>query len=211
MQDTHNTWHPSEAEAVVNGDSKSSLPQQQDDSAEHAGGAMGLPSPQGYTAGGDLLPEQTQQAALTLQGKVSAGPQSIHLNTSMPRTSQNTSMPRTSQTQLPGISSVMPASKPVPLVAATAGQLSGFAAASPGRQAQEAGESRPAPSEASPGAAEHEQQEPDDAAGMSEDDSDSEDDIQVRPLDKRALLLRNLVGSGAAEDAIESLVASLNY
>ena len=69
----------------------------------------------------------------------------------------------------------------------------------------------PAQSEVSPGAAEHEQQEPDDAAGMSEDDSDSEDNIQVRPLDKRALLLRNLVGSGAAEDAIESLVASLNY
>ena len=205
MQDTHNTWHPSEGEAVVNSDSRSTPPQQQHDCAEHAGGAMGLPSPQGYTAsgaGGDLLPEQTQQTALYLQGKFPAGLQSIHLNTSMPRTSQM---------QLSGFSSVMAASKPAPLVAATAGQPSGNAAPSPGRQAQEAGESMPAPSEASPGAAEQEQQEPDDAAGMSEDDSDSEDDIQVRPLDKRALLLRNLVGSGAAEDAIESLVASLNY
>lgn len=202
MQDTHNTWHPSEAEAVVNSDSRSLPPQQQHDSAEHAGGAMGSPSSQGCTAGGDLLPEQTQQPALKLQGEVSAGLQSIHLNTSMPRTSQM---------QLPGISSVMATSKPAPLLAATAGQPSGTAAASPGRQAQEAGESMPAPLEASPGAAEHEQQEPDAAAGTSEDDPDSEDDIQVRPLDKRALLLRKLVGSGAAEDAIESLVASLNY
>jgi hypothetical protein len=202
MQETHNTWHPSKAEAVVNSDSRSSPPQQRHDSAEHAGGAMGSPLLHGYTAGGDLLPGQTQQPALNLQGKVPAGLQSIHLNTSMPRTSQM---------QLPDFLSVMAASKFAPLVAATAGQPSGTAAASPGRQAQEAGESMPAPSEANPGAAEHEQQEPDDAAGMSEDDSDSEDDIQVRPLDKRALLLRNLVGSGAAEDAIESLVASLNY
>ena len=186
----------------MNSDSRSSPPQQQHDSAEHGGGAIGSPAPQGYTAGGGLIPEQTQQPAVNLQGRVPAGLQSTQLNTSMLHTSQM---------QLPGSSSVMAASEPAPLVAATTGQPSGTAAAAPGRPAPEAGQSMPAPSEASPGAGEHEEQELDDATGVSEDDSDSEDDIQVRPLDKRALLLRNLVGSGAAEDAIESLVASLNY
>lgn len=42
------------------------------------------------------------------------------------------------------------------------------------------------------------------------DDSDSEDDIQVRPMNKHALL-SSLMGSGGAEDAIESFVASLKY
>ena len=42
------------------------------------------------------------------------------------------------------------------------------------------------------------------------DDSDSDDDIQVRAMDRTALL-SSLVGSGAAEGAIESLVASLKY
>ena len=40
--------------------------------------------------------------------------------------------------------------------------------------------------------------------------SDSEDDIQVRAMDRTALL-SSLVGSGTAEGAIESLVASLKY
>ena len=186
----------------MNSDSRSSPPQQQHDFAEHGGGAMGSPTPQGYTAGGGLIPEQTQQPAVNLQGRVPAGLQSTQLNTSMLHTSQM---------QLPGSSSVLAASEPAPLVAATAGQPSGTAAAAPGRQAPEAEESMPAPLEASPGACEHGEQELDDATRVSEDDSDSEDDIQVRPLDKRALLLRNLLGSGAAEDAIESLVASLKY
>ena len=43
-----------------------------------------------------------------------------------------------------------------------------------------------------------------------DDDSESDDDIQVRAMDRTALL-SSLVGSGAAEGAIESLVASLKY
>ena len=46
--------------------------------------------------------------------------------------------------------------------------------------------------------------------GSPADDSDSEDDIQVRAMDRTALL-SSLVGSGTAEGAIESLVASLKY
>lgn len=42
------------------------------------------------------------------------------------------------------------------------------------------------------------------------DNSDSDDDIQVHAMDRTALL-SSLVGSGAAEGAIESLVASLKY
>lgn len=42
------------------------------------------------------------------------------------------------------------------------------------------------------------------------DDCDSDDDIQVRPMDRIALL-SSLIGSGAADDAIEGLVASLKY
>ena len=41
-------------------------------------------------------------------------------------------------------------------------------------------------------------------------ESDSDDDIQVRAMDRTALL-SSLVGSGSAEGAIESLVASLKY
>ncbi len=42
------------------------------------------------------------------------------------------------------------------------------------------------------------------------ENSDSDDDIQVRAMDRTALL-SSLVGSGTADGAIESLVASLKY
>ena len=42
------------------------------------------------------------------------------------------------------------------------------------------------------------------------EDTESDDDIQVRPMNREALL-RSLMGSGVAEDAVESFVASLKY
>ena len=42
------------------------------------------------------------------------------------------------------------------------------------------------------------------------EDTESDDDIQVRPMNREALL-RSLMGSGVAENAIESFVASLKY
>ena len=42
------------------------------------------------------------------------------------------------------------------------------------------------------------------------EDTESDDDIQVRPMNREALL-RSLMGSAVAEDAIETFVASLKY
>ena len=42
------------------------------------------------------------------------------------------------------------------------------------------------------------------------EDAESDDDIQVRPMNREALL-RSLMGSAVAEDAIENFVASLKY
>ena len=42
------------------------------------------------------------------------------------------------------------------------------------------------------------------------EDTESDDDIQVRPMNREALL-RSLMGSAVAEDAIENFVASLKY
>ena len=62
----------------------------------------------------------------------------------------------------------------------------------------------------SPDAHQHEEPESDGDSRGPSDDCDSDDDIQVRPMDRIALL-SSLIGSGAADDAIEGLVASLKY